>query len=412
MNDTFDKREKKIDIAKKTILKILSELSSDATSQIKIGLRTFGEDRELDHKKDTRLVIPISELDIIKFEKALKELKASGYSPIAYSMLVAGFDFPIAGDNMIILVTDGKESCGGDPVSVVRRLKKEGLDVVINVIGYAVDKKEEDSLKEIASISSGTYNSANDTGELEKSFRKIIGAEKFKKSFDGREKKSTLDKWEKKKPVEAMKRSLIFPGLGQFYTDRPIQGASNFFAEWTMLGFNYAVTQSHEYKNEPDASFTKDFLDFSSLSFYISNSAGVYLYTKNRNNKEHYKIKSVEGTFLRSMILPGWGQLYLGDNPEAGLSYICWTGFFYYKMFKPVPKGVRSESWERQSIITRSGVFLSYIYLLQILTLISVENHNEDARAYRVFSESNIKTDFGFFDGSDFLPQLTLNKKF
>ncbi|PIU83986.1 MAG: hypothetical protein COS68_01120, partial [Elusimicrobia bacterium CG06_land_8_20_14_3_00_38_11] len=46
MNDTFDKREKKIDIAKKTILKILSELSSDATSQIKIGLRTFGEDRE------------------------------------------------------------------------------------------------------------------------------------------------------------------------------------------------------------------------------------------------------------------------------------------------------------------------------------------------------------------------------
>lgn len=454
MNNKID-GGKKIDIAKEVIVKMLSVLSPQTTSYIKIGLRTFGEERDIDPEKDSRLLVPIREINIDNFEKALNEITPKGYSPIAYSILMAGYDFPLAGDKMIILITDGKETCGGDALKVIKRLQREGINIVINIIGYNVDKNDEDSLKKITDISGGTYNNAMSAESLEINFEEMVGSKNFVRKAERKEiikkleekkilKKSKVlkkleekvnyapeklnfrrDEWFERNPVTAMKYSLIFPGIGQIYTDRIGKGITDFVAESILIYSNSVITKSREYRDHPQLSFTKDFLDFSCVSYYISGGAGAYLYTKNRNNREHWKTKSAWGAFLRSLILPGWGQIYIGDNPEAGFSYMCWTGFFYYKIVHPVPHGVDANDSHLKSIKEDCRTVLGVIYGLQFLTSISADAHNINAEGYKRFSKNKIEVNphtnrlfidvgvnFGFLNNPDLIPGLTVQKRF
>lgn len=403
--------DRKIDIAKRAIYKMIFEILPETTNYFNIGLRAFGEETEIDYKKDTRLLIPVGKVDLQKFKKALDEVTPRGYSPMAYSLLMASFDFPIFGDNMIMLITDGHENCGGDLIKSVQILKREGLNVVINVIGYGVDKEDKEKLKEVAYVSGGVYNDVNNSEELEKAFESIVSIKNITKETKKKVKLKT-DTWIEREPMDAAKYSLLFPGLGQFYTDRPVKGVIDFAAEWTLIGFNYGITQTREYRNKPNVSFVKDFLDFSCFSYYISGSAGAYLYTKNRNKKEHWKVKSPEGAFLRSMALPGWGQLYIGDNPEAGLSYICWTAFFYYKLIKPAPSDVDSDSSDIKDIRTNSKSILGIIYGLQILTFISAQIHNVEAIEYQKYSRNDFNLELGFLNKFNPSPQIVLRKIF
>jgi Ca-activated chloride channel family protein len=37
---------------------------------------------------------------------------------------------------VVVLLTDGEETCGGNPCALARRLKRDGLDVTVHVVGY------------------------------------------------------------------------------------------------------------------------------------------------------------------------------------------------------------------------------------------------------------------------------------
>jgi hypothetical protein len=43
------------------------------------------------------------------------------------------------GPKLVILLSDGKESCGGDPNAAIQTLKKQGLDVRVNIVGFAIE---------------------------------------------------------------------------------------------------------------------------------------------------------------------------------------------------------------------------------------------------------------------------------
>lgn len=68
---------------------------------------------------------------------------------------------------VLIVLTDGEETCGGDPVAASQRAKSMGIDV-IHVIGYDVEpgSSTEEQLKNIASAGGGKYYSAEDAGQL------------------------------------------------------------------------------------------------------------------------------------------------------------------------------------------------------------------------------------------------------
>jgi hypothetical protein len=89
-------------------------------------------------------------------------------TPLAYSLKQVLNDFGDApGEKLVIVVTDGNESCGGDPVAVVKTLRQQRADLRIEVIGVAIaDVATKRRLQTIAALTGGRYYATKDAPEL------------------------------------------------------------------------------------------------------------------------------------------------------------------------------------------------------------------------------------------------------
>ncbi|SET33832.1 Ca-activated chloride channel family protein [Oceanobacillus limi] len=167
---------KMIDIAKDSILEFTADLPSSAN----VGLRVYGH-KGSSKEKDKEISCSSSELvyDIQPFEKdefkdALDPYEPSGWTPKARSLQRASEDFknfPAENNaNIIYVVSDGIETCDGDPVSVTKSLMNTEIQPLINVIGFNVDDDAQQKLLEIAEMGQGEYTSAVNEEDLQAVF--------------------------------------------------------------------------------------------------------------------------------------------------------------------------------------------------------------------------------------------------
>lgn len=96
-------------------------------------------------------------------------LPAQGYTPITHVLGLAAKDFPAGGqgEKIIILVSDGKETCPGDPCATAKALH-EVDKVVIHTVGLGVDAATKSQLECIARAAGGRYFPAGSAEELAK----------------------------------------------------------------------------------------------------------------------------------------------------------------------------------------------------------------------------------------------------
>lgn len=121
------------------------------------------------------LLDPIGTAAARRFDRTLRRFEATGYTPLGASLRKARAAF--AGKqnaiNRIILVTDGIETCGGDPVREARRLKQAEIGVSTDVVGFDVARPEEARrLRAIAEASGGTYTDARTGKALDSYFER------------------------------------------------------------------------------------------------------------------------------------------------------------------------------------------------------------------------------------------------
>jgi Ca-activated chloride channel family protein len=90
------------------------------------------------------LEVPFGSDNIAKIKYRLKSLNPKGTTPIAYALDQARHDFIKCEScrNIIVLITDGIEECGGDPCEVSLSLQKEGISLKPFVIGIGNDFSE------------------------------------------------------------------------------------------------------------------------------------------------------------------------------------------------------------------------------------------------------------------------------
>ena len=69
------------------------------------------------------------------------------------------------------MVSDGIETCGGDPVKVVKELKEEGIDITVHIIGFDMDDKGQKLLKEVSDEGNGKFINVYSKEELDKYLR-------------------------------------------------------------------------------------------------------------------------------------------------------------------------------------------------------------------------------------------------
>jgi Ca-activated chloride channel family protein len=172
--------ERKIDIAKRTINKVLSELPPN----VWVGLRVYG------HKtgffgfsgcRASELKVAIGSNNQPLIANELLNIKPVGMTPITYSIEQAlNYDFNgLQGKNRIILVSDGMETCNGSPCDYAIGLVKRKIDLKIDVIGFNISEPAALSqLKCTALSTKGKFYTAGNAGELAESLSKSLNTSK------------------------------------------------------------------------------------------------------------------------------------------------------------------------------------------------------------------------------------------
>jgi len=133
---------KRIDIAKEVLSNMVDSLASNPNVQL--GLRVYGHewDKKFGNCKDTKLISPFAPNNHRLIKQKLAEINPQGVTPIAYSLLESSKDFPIDNTyrNVIIIITDGLESCAGDPCAVSTSLQKKNIFLSPFIIGIGLEE--------------------------------------------------------------------------------------------------------------------------------------------------------------------------------------------------------------------------------------------------------------------------------
>jgi Mg-chelatase subunit ChlD len=167
--------EKRIDAAKKSIASMLQGIPDGSIVALRLYAHRVAPSDKAASCKDTELVIPFGPINKQQLMNVVNAATPLGQTPIAYSLEQAANDFTPGADEQqtIILVSDGEESCGGDPVATAKALLAKGFKLKINVIGLDVDANAKNQLASIATATGGQYFDARDTAGLTSSLQKL-----------------------------------------------------------------------------------------------------------------------------------------------------------------------------------------------------------------------------------------------
>ncbi len=158
--------EAKITIARK----VLAQFINGLPDSLSVGLRVYGHRYGLNDPQactDTELLIPIGPIDKAQLVDTVNKIQLKGKTPLVLSVVEAIKDFEKIPNGSVILITDGIESCGGDINSIAPAIKKSGLDIKVNIVGFDIREKEARmELETIAGSSGGIYLDAQNATEL------------------------------------------------------------------------------------------------------------------------------------------------------------------------------------------------------------------------------------------------------
>jgi len=131
----------KIEVARNLMNNLLDSLRY--VGNIELALRVYGHQKPYPPQDcdDTKLEVPFGSGNSSRIKAVLNGLVPKGTTPIARSLEACANDFPSGQSrNIIILITDGIEECGGDPCAVSAALQKKGIFLRPFVIGMGLDE--------------------------------------------------------------------------------------------------------------------------------------------------------------------------------------------------------------------------------------------------------------------------------
>jgi formylglycine-generating enzyme required for sulfatase activity len=168
MSETLSDGSPKIEVAQC----VLTEHMRSFRPETNIGLRVYGHRlpyQQTDEScQDIELIAPPEKGQMERIASWLQDFTVQGMTPLAASLELAKDDFIYDASriNSIVMLSDGIETCGGDPCRLVEDLKAEGINFTIHVIGLDVNDPTRQQLSCIAEAGDGTYHDAHSQQEL------------------------------------------------------------------------------------------------------------------------------------------------------------------------------------------------------------------------------------------------------
>lgn len=169
MNKPFD-GDTRLAAAKEALVRLFSVLPDGVNIRLSAyGHRIDREDR-VASCEDIELLFPLRPFDQAaegEITAALEQIVAKGLTPLSKALTEAGNALVgVEGESVIILVSDGEETCDGDPLVVAHMFAEMSPPIVVCVIGLDVDQQARETLQAIAEITGCGYRTVYEAEEL------------------------------------------------------------------------------------------------------------------------------------------------------------------------------------------------------------------------------------------------------
>jgi len=150
----------KIAVAKDALQQLLESLPGD----MQVGLRTFHNCGR------SELEAPIQPIAGSGILATIRGLDTFGTTPLAYTLQQIPGDLAgRAGLQVILFISDGAETCDGDPVAAARELSATRLNYTFKLVGFDVagqGGRIRDQLQAIADAAGGSFSEAQAAGDF------------------------------------------------------------------------------------------------------------------------------------------------------------------------------------------------------------------------------------------------------
>jgi hypothetical protein len=167
-------RRRRIDVARAALGDLVTERLPAGTP---VALRVFGD---RDDPCGTHLAVPLGPLDPRAMVDLVDDLAIDRRTstPIAASISSVPDDLAgTTGSRVLVLITDGDETCDGDVEAAIRDLERRGIDAHVNIVGFSVrDRRVRRDMREWAALGGGSYFDARGADDLGSAIARAIGA--------------------------------------------------------------------------------------------------------------------------------------------------------------------------------------------------------------------------------------------
>lgn len=153
---------------------VLVDLLAERPLQQSLGLMSYGHRRKGDCA-DIELLVPPAVQTGEDIRRAVKSIKPRGKTPLSSSVIEAARVLRSEQNKAtVILVSDGRETCGYDPCQVARELEASGVEFTAHVIGFNVtDPIDLSQLQCMADNTGGQFIAASNGTELSDALQSV-----------------------------------------------------------------------------------------------------------------------------------------------------------------------------------------------------------------------------------------------
>jgi hypothetical protein len=167
--------QRRIDVAQAALTDLVM---NQLPPGVPVALRVFGTTPE---SCETSLLVPPQPLDPEAMAGQINAIEPVNLvkTPLGASLEQVTNDLAgVSGPKIVVLVTDGEETCDGNAAAAIQALVAQGIDVQVNIVGFALE--DDDALRqqfsEWAELGNGSYFDATSAEELDEAIAAAVQA--------------------------------------------------------------------------------------------------------------------------------------------------------------------------------------------------------------------------------------------
>lgn len=167
----------KLDLARDAATRFLDGLPSS----VEASLLVFGQQGDNSEAGKARSCAGVDLLaamsnDRARLGAAVSRVRAVGWTPLAAGLARAEALLARSstqGEQVIYVVSDGQETCGGDPVATARRINGGTTRAIVNIIGFGLPSSEAAALKAVSDAGGGNFVNVNSRADYDQTLGRV-----------------------------------------------------------------------------------------------------------------------------------------------------------------------------------------------------------------------------------------------